>query len=61
MIFCFASLCASAQTGFNKPGKYFIALNDNRDFNKNVLVAENGKIIYEKSFGIVDLTGKDNS
>lgn len=33
---------------------YFIALHANRQFSGNVLVAEEGKIIYERSFGYAD-------
>lgn len=38
--------------------KYFTALYDNQRFNGNVLVAENGKTIYEKSFGYADFANK---
>jgi CubicO group peptidase (beta-lactamase class C family) len=37
---------------------YFSALYRNQQFNGNVLVAENGKIIYENSFGFADFTQK---
>ncbi|MDH7461275.1 serine hydrolase [Chitinophagaceae bacterium 26-R-25] len=38
--------------------KYFTALHDNQRFNGNVLVADNGKIVYEKSFGYADFANK---
>jgi CubicO group peptidase (beta-lactamase class C family) len=38
--------------------KYFSALVEKQQFNGNVLVAENGKIIYEKSFGYADFDTK---
>ena len=37
---------------------YFTKLSENGQFNGNVLVAENGKIIYEKSFGFADYSNK---
>lgn len=37
---------------------YFSALVRNGQFNGNVLVAENGRIIYEKSFGYADFSAK---
>ena len=37
---------------------YFTKLAENKQFNGNVLVAENGKIIYEKSFGSADYSIK---
>lgn len=37
---------------------YFSALHKNKQFNGNVLIAEKGKIIYEKSFGYADLEVK---
>lgn len=47
-----------AQSKKNSLDKYFTALNNNQRFNGNVLVAENGKIIYEKSFGYADFANK---
>ena len=38
--------------------KYFSALVHNQQFNGNVLVAENGKIIYEKSSGYADFASR---
>jgi CubicO group peptidase (beta-lactamase class C family) len=34
--------------------KYFSALSNNQEFNGNVLIAEKGKIIYQKSYGYAD-------
>ncbi len=39
---------------------YFKKLNKTRGFNGNVLVAKNGKIIYEKSFGYADYLHRDS-
>lgn len=38
--------------------EFFQTLAKNQDFNGNILVAEKGKIIYEKSFGYADFQGK---
>ena len=38
--------------------KYFSTLSKNQRFNGNILVAEKGKIIYEKSFGYADFKNK---
>jgi CubicO group peptidase (beta-lactamase class C family) len=35
---------------------YFLALFKNKQFNGNVLVAENGQVIYERSFGYADFS-----
>ena len=47
-----------AQT--NKIGldNFFSTLSQNQQFNGNVLIAENGKIVYEKSFGYADFSSK---
>jgi CubicO group peptidase (beta-lactamase class C family) len=37
---------------------YFSSLSKNKQFNGNVLVAEDGKVIYEKSFGLADFSDK---
>lgn len=44
----------------NKIGldNFFLTLNKNQQFNGNVLIAENGKIVYEKSFGFADFSSK---
>ena len=38
--------------------KYFSALSKNQRFNGNILVAEKGKVIYQKSFGYADFKNK---
>lgn len=47
-----------AQNKKEELDKYFTALSNNQRFNGNVLVAENGKIVYEKSFGYADFANK---
>ncbi|KQB41344.1 serine hydrolase domain-containing protein [Flavobacterium aquidurense] len=37
---------------------YFSALAENKQFNGNVLIAENGKVLYQKSFGYADFSTK---
>ena len=37
---------------------FFSTLSKNHQFNGNVLIAENGKVIYEKSFGYADISSK---
>lgn len=37
---------------------YFSALSQNQQFNGNVLIAENGRVVYEKSFGYADYSDK---
>jgi len=39
--------------------EYFLALRESQQFNGNVLIAVNGKTIYEHSFGYSDFTTKD--
>ena len=51
-----SSLCQTKQK--NLP-QYFSTLSENQDFNGNVLVAEDGKVIYEDSFGYADFSNKD--
>lgn len=48
-----------AQNVKTKLKDYFSALRENQQFNGNVLVAANGKIIYEQSFGYSDFINKD--
>src|SRR5215217_8490553 len=48
-----------AQNVATKLREYFSALRENQQFNGNVLVAENGKTIYEQSFGYSDFIDKD--
>jgi CubicO group peptidase (beta-lactamase class C family) len=52
------SITATAQNKIAALNTYFSTLSQNGDFNGNVLVAENGKIIYEKSFGYADYSAK---
>lgn len=47
-----------AQNVKTKLEAYFSALRENQQFNGNVLVAENGKTIYEQSFGYSDFINK---
>ena len=44
----------NAQTDHKYLDFFFSALALNNHFNGNVLIAEHGKIIYEKSFGFAD-------
>lgn len=48
----------AAQNKANGLDSYFSALFKNKQFNGNVLVAEKGKIIYERSFGYADFSAK---
>ena len=48
-----------AQNMKTKLKEYFSAVKENQQFNGNVLVAENGKTIYEQSFGYSDFINKD--
>jgi len=42
--------------------QYFESLAQNQQFNGNVLLADRGKVVYEKSFGLADFTnGRKNS
>ncbi len=54
----FTGTNAAIQNKVGKLNDFFSAMAKNRDFNGNVLVAENGKIIYQKSFGYADFPGK---
>jgi CubicO group peptidase (beta-lactamase class C family) len=49
---------ANGQTKSEKLDQYFSAAYKNGQFNGNVLVAENGGIVYEHSFGYADLAEK---
>lgn len=49
---------ATAQDKAKTLAQYFTALAANNRFNGNILVAENGKIVYEHSFGYADLSTK---
>jgi CubicO group peptidase (beta-lactamase class C family) len=50
--FCFA------QTTSQKLDDYFSAVADNKEINGNLLIAENGKVIYKRSFGYADFETK---
>ena len=57
IVFAGLFLCASTAFSQNRVKKlddFFSAFAKNRDFNGNVLIAEKGRIIYEKSFGYAD-------
>jgi len=49
---------SSGQNKINTLNQYFNKLQDYQQFNGNVLIAEQGKIIYEKSFGYADISNK---
>ncbi len=51
-------LNASAQNTAIELDKYFSTAFKNQRFNGNVLIAENGEIIYQNSFGFADLSTK---
>jgi CubicO group peptidase (beta-lactamase class C family) len=56
-ILFFASLVSAGDASPNTTkdlDKYFAALARNREFSGNVLIAEHGRVIYEKSFGYAD-------
>jgi CubicO group peptidase (beta-lactamase class C family) len=61
LLVCSLSVFSLAQTDKNAVQKlddYFTALAAERELNGSVLVAEGGKIIYEKSFGYADAEAK---
>ena len=59
LIFLFiAATNVVAQNKQNDLDKYFSTLSRNQQFNGNVLITENGKIVYEKSFGYADFSTK---
>jgi CubicO group peptidase (beta-lactamase class C family) len=49
---------AVAQNRIDKLNEFFSALARNQDFNGNVVIAENKKILYAKSFGYADFATK---
>lgn len=53
-IFCTGTVCTNAQNGQTSLKGYFSALEKNQQFNGNILIAEDGKIIYQASFGNAD-------
>lgn len=56
LLFLLSSSGTQAQSRAAALDRYFTLLYKNGDFNGNVLVAENGRIVYEKSFGYADLS-----
>ena len=58
LILSFVFKFAHAQDKRLALDRYFSALNKAGQFNGNVLVAENGKAIYERSFGYADFSAK---
>lgn len=56
--FVTASLCSYGQSKFNAVDKELIKLNKERFFNGSVLVAKNGKIIFQKNVGFADIEHK---
>lgn len=60
-IFIAAFLNVTGQNKQEKLDQFFSALAENKQFNGNVLIAENGKILYEKSFGYADFSTKRNN
>ena len=61
LVSAFASLSSAGETSGSKCndlGRYFSALAQNREFSGNVLIAEKGKIIYERSFGYANREAK---
>lgn len=52
------SVTVTAQKRAEKLDEFFLALAENRGFNGSVLVAEKGKVIYDKSFGYADFADK---
>jgi len=53
-----AVINVQAQSKKDRLEKYFAALHENGQFNGNVLIAEKGKIVYEKSFGHADFEAR---
>jgi CubicO group peptidase (beta-lactamase class C family) len=53
-VFCMGSICTIAQNKQTNLKNYFSALEKNQQFNGNVLIAEDGKIVYQGSFGYAD-------
>ncbi len=50
------STSINAQNVYNNLDLFFIGLAKNKQFNGSVLIAEKGKIVYEKSFGYADFS-----
>jgi CubicO group peptidase (beta-lactamase class C family) len=56
LLFCSINLLAQSKQ--KKLDNYFSALKNNDQFNGNVLVAENNKVIYERSIGYADFNAR---
>jgi len=57
VFFCLVLLAGTSaypQSGHQRLQKYFSALAQNQGFTGNVLIADHGKVVYEKSFGYAD-------
>lgn len=52
---------ADAQSRQGNLDRFFSTLSQNGQFNGNVLIAENGNVVYEKSFGYADFSNKKNN
>src|SRR5687767_4917841 len=50
----FTTIKTLGQTPIDKLHNYFEKLHQTGQFNGNVLIAENGKIVFQKSFGYAD-------
>lgn len=58
LVFLFVAAAAFAQGRQQDLATYFSALSRHHRFNGNVLVAENGKIVYEQAFGFADFASE---
>jgi CubicO group peptidase (beta-lactamase class C family) len=52
------SVCCHAQANIQSPDQFFKALESDKNINGNVLLAENGNILYRRSFGFADFENK---
>jgi len=58
ILFCCLSQLSRAQERERALEKFFSEINKNGDISGSVLVAENGKVLYERSFGYADAQNK---
>ena len=58
LAFFISSVTLSAQTIPQRLDSFFNSVCNHRQMNGNILVAENGKVVYEKSFGFADIKNK---
>ncbi|MGB8191513.1 MAG: serine hydrolase [Chitinophagaceae bacterium] len=58
LLLLMSGIAVIGQKTHNDLDNYFSKLAENRAFNGNVLIAEKGKIIYERSFGYADYSTK---